>query len=233
MSQTNQPNQPGNSSQPGQASRPGRSSTRTLGIVGLVLVAILSLGFAGYSALNPQVRTVTQQLLVTNTQSVTNTQTVINTKTATSATTITSISTTSVGNVGGFGYNPYYPYYEQYPYPNYQTCGAYCPPPSSTYLNNYYSCNLNTPAGANGTVQCYGYLYQDSNGCVELVVPISNPYYFESPVYQYYGLRNLPSNAPAMGTWVIVNGQLNQGSNTGSSGAVCPSNYVNVTSISQ
>ena len=224
MSQTNQPNQP---SQP----RSSRSSVRTLGIVGLVLVTILSLAFAGYIAQNPHVTTVTQQQLLTNTQSLTNTLTVTNTKTATatSATTITSttVSTTSIGYGYGYGYG-YYP-----GYPNYQNCGASCPP-SSSYLNNYNTCNLNNPTGSSSTFQCYGYIYQDSGGCVVLAVPMPNPpYYFENPVTHYYGLHNLPSNSPPMGSWVTVSGQWNQGINTSPSGAACPFNYLNVTAIAQ
>ena len=241
MSQTNQPNPADEPNQPSQPTKPrqsSRSSLRTLGIVGLVVIAILSLAFAGYTAQNPRVTTVTQQQLLTNTQSLTNTLTVTNTKTATSATTITStsVSTASIGygygygNGYGYGYNPYYPYY---PYPNYQNCGASCPP-SSNYLNNYNACNLNNGMGSNKTFQCFGYIYQDSGGCTELAVPMPNPpYYFENPVIHYYGLQNLPSNLPPMGSWVTVTGQWNQGPNTSTSGAACPINYLNVTSIAQ
>ncbi len=225
MSQTNDPNQ---SSQP----QSGRSSLRKFGIVGLVLVAILSLAFAGYTAQTPHITTVTQQQLLTNTQSLTNTLTITNTKITTSATTITStiVSTTSIGYGDGYGYGYGNGYYPNYPY--YQDCGASCPP-SPSYLNNYNTCNLNSPAGSN-TFQCYGYIFQDSGGCVELAVPMPNPpYYFETPVTHYYGLHNLPSNTPPMGSWVTVTGQWNQGTNTSPSGAACPFNYLNVTSITQ
>jgi len=131
--------------------------------------------------------------------------------------------------------------YEFYPpdeYPSYSNCGNYCPPPGSTYyLNNYDTCNLSnasyTAPGTNNMVSCYGYLYQDSAGCTDLVVPITNPYYLESPVYQYLNLHNMPSNSPPMGTWVTVTGQVYQGYSAGSSGAACPLNYINVTSITQ
>jgi hypothetical protein len=173
--------------------------------------------------------TVTQQQLLTNTQSLTNTLTVTNIKTATSSTTITSTttSTTSVGYGYGYGYG-------DYPgYPEYQNCGASCPP-SSIYVTNYDTCNLNNLAGSNNTFQCFGYIYQDSGGCVVLAVPVPNPpYYFENPVVHYYGLQNLPSNSPHMGSWVTVTGRWNQGINSSASGASCPFNYLNVTSITQ
>jgi len=224
MSQTNQP------------SNTPRGRLRTLGIVGLVLVAILSLGYAGYTSLNPHIMTITQQQLVTNTRSLYSTQTITTSSTATGSTTITSISTstTTVQPAYGFGYYPYYPYYQ---YPSYQNCGNYCPPPGSSYLYNYDTCNLSyasytVPPSIN-TFRCYGYLYQDSSGCTVLMVPITNPYYLESPVYQYLTLHNMPSNAPPMGSWVTVTGQVYQGHNAGPSGAACPLNYIDITSITQ
>jgi len=222
-------------SQTNQPSNAPRSHLRTLGLVGLVLITILSLAYAGYTALNPHVVAVTQQQLVTNTRNLYSTQTVTTASTATSSTTITSTSTstTTVQYGYGFGYG-YFPYY---PYPSYQNCGNYCPPPSSNYIYNYDSCNLSyasyTSIGSNNTVRCYGYLYQDPSGCTELVVPITNPYYLESPVYQYYTLHNLPSTFPPMGSWVTVTGQVYQGYSAGPSGAACPLNYINITSITQ
>ena len=229
LSQTNQANQPSNTP---------RSHLRTLGIVGLILVTILSLGYAGYTSLNPHVATVTQQQLVTNTQNLYSTQTVTTATTTatttTSSTTTTSTSTTTEQSGYGFMYE-FYPPFENPPYSN---CGTYCPPPGSTYyLNNYNSCNLsyasyNEPS-SNNMVSCYGYLYQDSAGCTDLVVPIANPYYLESPVYQFLNLHNMPSNSPPLGSWVTVTGQVYQGYSAGPSGAACPLNYINVTSITQ
>jgi len=225
MSQTNQPNPTS------PAPERNRSSLRTIGVVGLILVTILSLAFAGYTAQNPHLMTVTQQQLLTNTQSLTNTLTVTNTKTSTSATTITSTTTSTTSAGYGYGYGYGYGFYPGYP--EYQNCGASCPP-SSSYITNYDTCNLNNLAGSSNTFQCFGYIYQDSGGCVVLAVPLPNPpYYFENPVVHYYGLHNLPSNSPSMGSWVTVTGRWNQGTNTSTSGASCPFNYLNVTSITQ
>ncbi len=224
MSQTNQPSQP---------SAPSRNPLRMLTVVGLVLVTVLSLAYVGYNALNPHVMTATQQQFVTNTQNLYVTQTVTSLSTATSATTVMAATTP-----GGFG--P----------PNQQGCGMiggpqYCAPPRSSYLDNYHYCNImygstgnvgnsgNVVTGNNNTVRCYGYLNKDSNGCIELVVPITSPYYAESPVYQYYSLQNLPSNYPSVGSWVTVSGQVYQGFSGQPSGAACPSSYINVSSISQ
>jgi hypothetical protein len=90
----------------------------------------------------------------------------------------------------------------------------------------YNSCH--TPS-SNGTVQCVGYLYQNSNSCVELVIPIVSPIGLIS--YQYFTLQKLPATYPAIGTWVTVTGQLHLGPNVSSTGAACPGNYLNVTSI--
>lgn len=81
----------------------------------------------------------------------------------------------------------------------------------------------------NGTVQCVGYIYQDANGCVELVIPVYSPYGLLT--YQYYSLQNLPAKFPPMGTWVAVTGQLQQGSNSSPNGFACPGNYISLTSI--
>lgn len=67
-----------------------------------------------------------------------------------------------------------------YPISNcYQNSYCYYPGyvPSSSYVDNYNYCNLMYgPTGNTGnsnTVRCYGYLYQDSNGCIELVAPLT------------------------------------------------------------
>jgi hypothetical protein len=210
MSQTNsnQPNQPGNS--------------RNLGIIVLAIIAILGLGFAGYTSLNPHQVMVTQQQFVTNTLSSYNTQTVTVVSTVTGFSTVTSTATTGLGN----GYNQNCPYYG---------CSN-SPPPYYSYPGYDINGNFNSPCrstGSNNTVQCSGYIGQNQNGCLVLVIPIRNPYYLESLVFQYYTLHNLPSSYPSTGTWVTVNGQLYQGYNTSSTGAACPGNYINVTSISQ
>lgn len=83
----------------------------------------------------------------------------------------------------------------------------------------------------NNTVQCVGYLFQDPNGCVELVIPVYSPYGLLT--YQYYTLQNLPASYPPIGTWVAVTGQLKQGPNTASNGAACPGNYITIASIVQ
>ncbi len=204
-----------------QPSEPRRNSLRTLALLGLVLVAILSVAFAGYTALTPHAAIVTEQQFLTNTQSVHNTQTVITFSTMAGFSTVT--ATTTTGGSGTYTQNcPYYgcsyqqpPYYT---YPGYDINGNFNPPCKSTSSN---------------MIQCRGYLDQNRNGCLVLVIPISNPYILESFVFQYYTLHNSPSSIPPMGTLVTVTGQLYQGYNTSSSGAACPGNYINVTSISQ
>ena len=110
------------------------------------------------------------------------------------------------------------------------------------YANCYYNnnCGFNSPSNynqlqcpslsMNNTVQCVGYLYQNPNACVILVIPVYSPIGLVS--YQYYTLQKLPSSYPAIGAWVSVTGQLNQGSNFSSTGGACPGNYINVASIS-
>lgn len=241
--QSKQPNQPSQSA--GQTSNGGRGSLRTAGIIGLLLVAILSLGFAGYTALNPHVNTVTQQQFLTNTQSVYSTQ--IQTVTSVTQVTIATTTTKVAATGNGVGVGPgYYQYCSVYgcmysPGQGYNNYNPYNPPNPWTpgYYNGayygYWNGNFYPPCqtgASNNTVTCSGYIFQAQNGCTVLVIPIANPYYAESSTYQYYTLHNVPSNAPSNGSWVSVNGQLYQGSNTSSSGASCPGNYINVTSIS-
>jgi len=83
----------------------------------------------------------------------------------------------------------------------------------------------------NNTVQCVGYLNQDSNGCIELVIPVYSRYGMLS--YEYYALQNLPASYPPIGTWVAVTGLLQKGNNVSPNGAACPGNYITVTSITQ
>jgi len=218
VSQANSPNQP------------GRSGLRSIALGGLVLVALLGLGFAGYTALNPHTITVTQQQLLTNTQSVY----VVQTETVTSVSTATSVTTLAnpgYGNgYGGYVGCGYYGCYQApgYYYPGY---GYYYP----GYYANYATYQPCQPTGSNNMVTCSGYLYRAQSGCVILVVSATNnpyPSYATTNVNEYYSLQNLPSNTPALGSWVTVNGQLSQGYNTSPNGSSCPLNYINVSSIS-
>jgi len=110
---------------------------------------------------------------------------------------------------------------------------------SNNNYMNYANCHFNNNCdqiynychspSSNSQAQCVGYLYQDPNGCVELVIPVYSAYGAVS--YLYYTLQNLPASYPAIGTWVSVTGQLSQGNNFSSTGASCPGNYINVASI--
>lgn len=186
--------------------------------VGLILIAILSLGFVGYASLNPQVMTVTEQRLLTNTENHYFTQTVTGANTITTLSTLTTlmVSTNEVNNVVG----PGLPYY---------SCGAYgCSSPS---LGAYGSlCQTTTQ---NGTVNCSGYLSEPGDGCVQLAIPYTNPYILESIAYQVYTLRNLSSTVPPAGSWIAVTGQLGYGYTPGSNGATCPVNYIDVSTVSE
>jgi hypothetical protein len=235
MSQTDQPN---NSGQSTQSSEGRRSGLQTAGIIGLVLIAILSLGFAGYTAINPHAITVTQQQLLTNIQNVVNTQT----QTVTSVQTVNQAVTVTQTNSGygygnGQGNNQVCMTYGCYPYPYNSN-----PPPigGGYYYNGYwYGYDLNgnfvppcQSSGTNSSVTCQGFLYQNPNGCTELVIPVQNAYIQESTTYQFYTLHNLPSSPPSPGTWITVSGQIFNGANTASNGAACPGNYINVSSMS-
>jgi len=190
-------------------------------VLGLTVVALLSLAFAGYTVLTPHGVTVTQQQFLTNMQSLTLVQTQTVTSTLTSATTVT--ATSQYGYVNG----------------QYQVCSYYGCYPSSGYYPGYYygyaQITACQPTSSNNNVNCSGWLYQANNGCTLLAIPTtSNPYpsYATGNVYEYYTLHNLPSNAPQSGAWITVNGQLYQGYNTASNGASCPNNYIIVSSIS-
>ena len=119
-------------------------------------------------------------------------------------------------------------YYYNYPNCYYNSsCGLNSPGNNFMGNNNLVKCP--SPSN-NNQVQCVGYLYQDPNSCVILVIPVYSSVGVLS--YQYYTLQKLPSSYPAIGTWVFVTGQLNQGNNFSSTGAACPGNYINVASIS-
>lgn len=220
-----------------QSPNPGRSGLSRVAIGGLMLVALLSLAFAGYTALNPHTVTVTQQQMQTNTQSVyfVQTQAVTSVSTATSYTTLSSATPNGYG-YGNYGYYGNYGNYQPcYYYGCYQTPGYYYNYPGY-YYGNYG--NYNPPCqstGSYGNVTCSGYLYQTQNGCTLLAVSTTNnpyPSYATTYVYEYYALHNLPSNTPPIGTWVTVSGQMYQGYNTSPNGNSCPENYINVNSIS-
>jgi hypothetical protein len=122
-------------------------------------------------------------------------------------------------------YNTYNPYQPPNPWvPGYYQ-GAYF---------GYYNGNFIppcSPQGSNNTVTCSGYIFQAQNGCTVLVIPVANPYYEESLSYQYYTLHNLPSSTSTNGSWATVTGQLYNGANTATTGASCPGNYINVSSV--
>src|SRR5271166_5391487 len=106
MSQTNSTAETGN---------PKGNGRRSVAIGGLVLVTLLSLAFAGYSALNPHTVTVTQQQIQTNTQSVY----FVQTQAVTSVSTATSVVTLTNSAPNGYGYGNYGNY------GNYQPCYYY------------------------------------------------------------------------------------------------------------
>jgi hypothetical protein len=103
---------------------------------------------------------------------------------------------------------------------------------NSSPVSGYDACQS---TGYSNLVQCSGQLYQNSNGCIELLVPIitwvNDPGDVVTAAVAYYTLHNLPSSYPPVGSWVTVTGQFYQGYNTASSGVACPGNYINVTSI--
>ncbi len=137
-------------------------------------------------------------------------------------------------NVNNYQYGNGYNYQYRNCYQN-----SYCNYPGYSYGNYYnyagsYNGNYYTTCQSTGnsnTVQCSGYLYTPANGCVELAIPIENGYWFESRVYQYYTLQNLPSSYTPGWRWVTVTGQLSQGYNMASTGALCPGNYIIVSTL--
>ncbi|HUK27648.1 MAG TPA: hypothetical protein VLV31_04425 [Candidatus Acidoferrales bacterium] len=97
--------------------------------------------------------------------------------------------------------------------------------------DNYGSCT--SVHSGNATVQCYGQLYQVSNGCIVLIVPVMDPNNNPEVVNQYYTLHNLPSTHPPLGSWVTITGQMEtQPTGTSSSSESCPLNSINVTNVS-
>lgn len=101
------------------------------------------------------------------------------------------------------------------------------------YFNgSYYTTCL---PGPGNLIQCSGNLLQNPNGCTVLGFLVgnwvNNPTNVMTTATQYYTLQDLPSSIPPIGSWVTVTGQLYQGPNHSSTGAACPGNYINVTSI--
>ena len=154
-------------------------SKLTLGIIGVALLAILSLGFAGYSAMNPHTMTVTGQQYVTNTQ--------FGTVTATATQTVNSqvMQTVAVGAaVSGNGNT------------NGNAYQMNCGPDQYSYGCNWpYTYDACQGTGVGNGVTCDGYLLQGPNGCVELAVPTDT---VQQPPYDHYALQGLPSSFPPM-----------------------------------
>lgn len=181
-----------------------------LGVLGVGLLAILSLGYAGYSIMNPHMMTVTGQQYITNTQMGTTTITTVSTVNNQATQTIAASATVVSGTA------------------NQLNCGS----GSSSYGCNWpYTYDACQGTGQGNDVACDGYLMQGPNGCVVLAVPTDT---VQQPAYDHYALQNLPSSYPSMGSWVAVKGQLSlaPGPNTASSNpAACPTSSISVTSI--
>ena len=130
----------------------------------------------------------------------------------------------SVNTVLSSHQNAYY----QNPY-QYGNCyqNPYCYYPGYNYNNRPCQATGNT-----STVQCSGFLYDNSNECIELAVPIDNAYWAETRIYQYYTLVNLPSYYALTRSWVTVTGQMSRGYSILPSSTTCSPNYITVTSIS-
>ena len=182
-----------------------------LGVLGVGLLAVLSLGFAGYSALNPHTMTVTGQQYVTDTQIGSTTITTIVTVNSQSTQTIAAAVAATPASGAAYQMN--------------------CAGGSTSYGCNWpYTYDACWGTGQGNNVACDGYLVQGPNGCTELAVPTDT---VEQPAYDHYALQNLPSSFPPMGSWVVVKGQLwlASNSNSAANGAACPTNSIAVTSI--
>ena len=192
----------------GESKRPLKS--RSLVVAGLIIVGLfgfLALPSGGYASTGPlQAATYT---IVTTTGSI-------------------------YGSPGQLECSPtgctYFPGPNQY-WNNPQTPGYYNGVYYGWVSGVYYPpCQANI---SNQMVSCSGFFYKAQNGCTELVVVIvSNANSPGSYSYQYYTLHNLSSTSTTTGQFVSVTGQLYLGTNSSPAGASCPSNYINVTSIS-
>jgi hypothetical protein len=194
-------------------------SKLALGVIGVALVAILSLGYAGYSALNPHTMTVTGQQFVTNVQ--TGTTTVTSANMVNSQVMQTASQNALVTATNGYAAQ--------------QNCAGGSTSYGCNWPYNYDAC-WGTGQGTSG-VACDGYLIQGPNGCVELAVPTDT---VAQPAYNHYTLQNLPSSYPSIGTWVVVNGQLMSGANSGTgsssnnqSTGACSTMIISVSSVQQ
>jgi hypothetical protein len=142
------------------------------------------------------------------------------------------VATTTVvpQDCGTYGCYPY-PSYPYAPYPLYSPGYPAYPDYYPAYSNGYGGCSYAISTSPNNNaVQCYGYVFQAPNGCVELEVAAVNAPYYGGTALQYYTLHNL-SSTPPTGTWVRVQGLMYQGYNTSPTGAGCPGNYINVSSM--
>jgi hypothetical protein len=198
-------------------------------MVAIILIAVLASAVSVYSV-SPTTLAGSKSLAASNMQNLNNTvsQTIGGTVTVS----VGSTNTVLPQNCGMYACYPYPPYpYPPYP-PGYPAYPGYYPGYPG-YSNGYGGCsyvNANYGTPNNNAVQCYGYVYQAPTGCVELVVPATNAPYYGGTALQYYTLHNL-SSTPPTGTWVRVQGSMYQGYNTSTTGAGCPGNYINVTSL--
>jgi hypothetical protein len=118
-------------------------SKTSLGIIAVALVAILGIGYLGYSTAAPASVTVTRQEYATNLQTATTTVT------ASSTVTTQATQTATVANSNAYQPNC--------------TPGVAC-----SWPYNYDACSW---TGNGNNVVCDGYLIQGQGGCVELGVP--------------------------------------------------------------
>jgi len=182
----------------------------TLGVLGVCLLAVLSLGYAGYSAVNPHTMTITGQQYITNTQIGTTTITTVTTVNSQTMETVAARAT-AVSGAAAYQVN----------------CGS----GSYSYGCNWpYTYDACWGTGQGNNVTCDGYLIQGPNGCTELAVPTDT---VNQPPYDHYALKNLPSSYQSIGSWVVVKGQLSltTTSNSPSISTACPTNSISVTSI--
>jgi hypothetical protein len=182
-----------------------------LGVIGVAFLAILSLGFAGYSAMNPHTMTVTGQQYVTNTQIGMTTLATTNTVKSQATQTVAVAAGTTAVSQGAYQLN----------------CGS----GGNSYGCNWpYTYDACQGTGIGNGVTCDGYLMQGPNGCVELAVPTDT---VSQPAYDHYALQNLPSSYPSIGSWVVVKGQLSLTASpmSASSSTSCPANSISVSSI--
>ena len=183
----------------------------------VAIIAVLSLGYGGYSTMNPHTMTITAQQYVTNTQIGTTTTTSVATVNRQVVRTVAANSNYTAVSGAAFQSN----------------CGS----GSFSYGCNWpytYDACLGTGIGIG--VTCDGYLEQGPSGCVILAVPTDTA---AQPPYDHYALQNLPSSYPPIGSWVVVKGGLTLSGTApltsaySQSNRTCPTNTISVTSIQQ